>query len=57
MSQPAPAVIEIRVKHKGQELTVIRTQETDRVGRPIESAGDTMRAAAQDAALWLRRLR
>lgn len=52
-----PAVVEVRVKHKGHEFTVTRRQEADRIGRPTESVAETMRAATADAQAWIRRNR
>ncbi len=50
-----PAVVEITVRYKGNEITVRKIQATDRLGRPIERAADTMRKAAADAQAWIRR--
>lgn len=57
MPDQSPAIIEVRVKHRGHELVLSRKQETDRLGRPAESVADTMRAAAADAQAWIRRNR
>lgn len=47
--------IEIHVYTRDNELTVLKRQPVDKLGRPTKSMAEVLEAAASDAQAWLRR--